>query len=74
MIGYAPGDGLTEMESLHWQIVDIGPVHNGLGPDLRDWRTLLAYRARIERAKRDCGLVFDNSLIERAKHEMGGKE
>jgi len=57
MIGYAIGDGLTDLESMHWQIVELGPVRNGLGPDKRDWRTLQAYRERIERARRDRGLT-----------------
>ena len=53
MIGYAIGDGLTDLESRHFQIVAVGPAHNGLGPDLRDWTTIPAYRERIERARRD---------------------
>ena len=53
MIGYASGDGLTDLESRHFQIVAVGPVHNGLGPDTRDWTTLPAYRERIDRARRD---------------------
>jgi hypothetical protein len=53
MIGYAIGDGLTDLESRHWQIVELTPVRNGLGPDTRDWTTLPAYRERIERARRD---------------------
>ena len=53
MIRYHEGDGLTEMASPHAQFVDCGPIRNGLGPDTRDWRTLAAYRERLERARRD---------------------
>ena len=53
MISYHDGDGLTLPESPHAQFVDCGPVRNGLPPDTRDWRTLDAYRQRIERARMD---------------------
>ena len=50
---HAIGDGMTLMECRHPQFVDSAAQPNGLGPDQRDWRTIPAYRERLERAKRD---------------------
>ena len=50
---HAIGDGLTLMECRHPQFVDAAAQPNGLGPDQRDWRTIPAYRERMERARRD---------------------